>query len=182
MVLCCRQHVGSCQGFGWRLGQDTSLELGRGKGPSPWSSATPGSADSAQVDGYRMCCPSLSSSSQGYKLLLRRGNKTTAFCGCRWLRGENRFRGAGSPSASIQFLFLLTMQCRALNFCFSLEIERSTVLTQSLGTDPSPTVPDPQLTGKDTYLLLWTRLTFQIVPFYFSPLFLSPGSPDTILL
>lgn len=62
------------------------------------------------------------------------------------------------------------MQCRALNFCFSVEVERSAVLTQSLGAEPSPSVPDTQLTGKDTYLLLWTQLTFQIAPFYFSPL------------
>lgn len=71
---------------------------------------------------------------------------------------------------------------RALNFCFSVEMERSSALTQSLGTEPSPSVPDPQLPGKDTYLLLWTQLTFQIVPFCFAPLFLSPGSPDTVLL
>lgn len=39
------------------------------------------------------------------------------------VEGTKQVLGAGSPSASIQFLFLLTMQCRALNFCFSMKIE-----------------------------------------------------------
>lgn len=65
----------------------------------------------------------------GIQVTHAKRKQNQAFCWCRWLRGEDRFRGAGSPSASIQFLFLLTMQCRALNFGFSLEIERSTVLT-----------------------------------------------------
>lgn len=59
------------------------------------------------------------------------------------------------------------MQCRALNFCFSVEMERSSALTQSLGTEPSPSVPDPQLPGKDTYLLLWTQLYLSDCSFLF---------------
>lgn len=43
------------------LGGDSSLELEGAKGRA--QGAQPG------VDGYRMCCPSLSSPSQGYKLL-----------------------------------------------------------------------------------------------------------------
>lgn len=88
-VVCSYQCIGSCQGFAWQLEEGTSLELGRGKGPSPRSSATTSSTDSAQVDGYGMCCPSLSS--QPYELLVQRGNKLAVFSRCRWLRGENRF-------------------------------------------------------------------------------------------
>lgn len=112
-------------------------------------------------------------SKSGIQVTPAKRNKPTVFCWCRWLRGQKRFWGAGSPSASIQFLFLLTMQYRALNFCFSVEMERSTVLTQSLGTEPSPSVPDLQQV-RTPICCYGLNLSFR--------LFLSISHPSSFLL
>lgn len=113
VVVCCYLHIGSCQEFEWWLGEGTSLKLGGGKEPSPWSSATAGSADSAQVDGCGMCCPS-----QGYKLLLQRGTNPPCSAGAGGWGDKRGFEGQAAHLQVSSFFSCLLCNIELWTFAF----------------------------------------------------------------
>lgn len=156
-LWCCCQHPGPCQGFGWGPG------AGKGQRPRARSSG------SAQVDGCGMCCPS-----QGYRLLLPTGAKPAPSAGAG---GWGDTTGSEGQAAHLQVPSFFS--------CLLCNVELWTLLFRGGREEPCPysvlgnwalsQCPWPQLTGKDTYLLLWTlNLPFR--------LFLSVSHPSSFLL
>lgn len=107
--------VPNSRGLWWPVATSTwDLVRDLGRAP-PWSleaeKAEPrssGTTGSAQVDGYRMCCPRLSSSSQGYELLVQRGAKPPRSAGAGGRGDTTGSEGqAAHPQVSRFFSYLL---------------------------------------------------------------------------